>query len=386
MQQSPYNKVTFLLRPALRSGVCFFFLLAFVATAFQSSALAQDLPPQPAPVVNPRSSYNEFMNYVNRQRRVNPKKTIAEMREYLAEQPMSSSQAANLYSMISAIYANDLKDNAGALAALDEGLRKLNNLPERYTLVVEKVRVQAASGKAIDAEKVLQENWPGIVNQGLAPRVLPTYVSLLTRNNKAPLALQITRQVALENVERTRELPTLVSSLTDQLLAVGQTDEALSWGKLNFLLCTYNDRSLQNAAQLLSRVWTAKNTNTNAATEFLAALQNPAKPNPLREVKLPALDVEALRRRASQTKLPDERVSLLILAGDWQAAILAARRLMLDRPTSNQGILQVCRVFKAHDLQIQRANAFLEYYRSGEGANPIAEFLSEIELSEIEKT
>jgi hypothetical protein len=54
-----------------------------------------------------------------------------------------------------------------------------------------------------------------------------------------------------------------------------------------------------------------------------------------------------------------------------------ARALMLDQPQSNAGMLEVCRVFKAHDLNFQRANAFLEFCKTGQGEDPTVAFLKE---------
>ena len=372
------NKVILFSRLCLLTGVSLFFLFPITVSAAEAP-VKQPAATRTISEVLLRSSYGEFVAHVNRQRRINPAKTVTEMREYLAEAAITSAQTANLYTLISAIYANDLKDNAAALTALDEGLSKLENDSERYTLVVEKVRVLIGQGKSIEADKLLQEHWAGIARQGLAPRVLPTYVSILTRNNKAPLALQITRQTTADYIESARERPTLIASFTEQLLATGQVEEALGWNKLNFMLCAYNEKAIQNMNQLLARVWRSKNPNDTKINELLTALQDPAKPNPLREVKLPALDVAALRQREQETRSIDDRISLLILIGDWQGAILAARRLMLDRPQSNQGVLQVCRVLKAHDLHVKRANAFIEYYASSRGTNPIVGFLSEVE-------
>lgn len=379
MQQNLAPPFALLPRACLFFGAASFFLPAFLAHSAE--------PPAPvAPVAQPaisaallRSTYGEFVSHVNRQRRANPAKTVLEMRAYLAEAAMTSTQISNFYNLLSSVYENDLKDNATALMVLDEGLQALRNDPERYTVLIEKVRVLIILGRHAEAEKLLQEQWPGIVERGLAPRVLPTFISILTRNNKAPLALQIARQTTAGNLETMRDGPALITALIEQLLAAGQTDEALRWGKLNFMLCVYNDRSVQIATRLLSRVWTAKGAAGNQTSEFVAALQDPAKPNPLHAVKIPDLDAAALRGRVLLTRRPEERVSLLIAAGDWKSAMLTARRLMLERPNSNQGVLQVCRVFKAHDLHIKRANAFVEYYRSNRGANPIIEFLSEIE-------
>ncbi len=57
--------------------------------------------------------------------------------------------------------------------------------------------------------------------------------------------------------------------------------------------------------------------------------------------------------------------------------MLEARRLMIDQPRTNAGLLEVCRVFKFHDLNLKRANTFLEYVKSGQGANPVTDFLQE---------
>jgi hypothetical protein len=121
--------------------------------------------------------------------------------------------------------------------------------------------------------------------------------------------------------------------------------------------------------------------NTAKSGQFLKAMQDSAAPNPLREIPLPPFD--EVKMRAELKSLPDSashsRITLLLLLKENGAAMLEARRLLLDDPSggANAAALEMARVFKATDLNLVRANAFLKYFQSNEGDNPLDELFKQ---------
>ena len=161
-----------------------------------------------------------------------------------------------------------------------------------------------------------------------------------------------------------------------------RSDEALQWAKLRFVTCSFDTASIERTTRNLARVWTARDLNSVTTNAFAEALKDPAKPNPLADVKLPAVDADALKTKLADlpvggaAKLHD-RVSVMLLAGMLREAMGEARRQLIDDPDSPAGVQEICRVFKAADLSVRRANAFIEYVKSGAGENPLTAFMKE---------
>ena len=82
-------------------------------------------------------------------------------------------------------------------------------------------------------------------------------------------------------------------------------------------------------------------------------------------------------RAIDQTRIT-HLISVLIVQGDLHEAMTQAKRLLIDNPTAPEGAQQICRVFKAADLNTIRANAFIAYL-GGEGTNPMTAFFKEHE-------
>ena len=57
------------------------------------------------------------------------------------------------------------------------------------------------------------------------------------------------------------------------------------------------------------------------------------------------------------------------------AAMREAQKWLNTKGSEKTGALEAVRVFKAHDLNLLRATAFLKWLKDKDGANPIDEFL-----------
>lgn len=97
--------------------------------------------------------------------------------------------------------------------------------------------------------------------------------------------------------------------------------------------------------------------------------------NPLRDV--PRLDLgpaEPLLQTAG--KQPAALLNVFLYTGQIDRALGQAKVLL--RESSNKpsryiaaALRQFARCFRAHDLSLQRANAFLQYHATGQGDNPL---------------
>ncbi len=328
--------------------------------------------------------YATFLQRFNPLRTQNPALAVEVARQYLRENTLPPGQCCMLYQTISALQSRNLHDTPAALVSLDEGIQKLAEQEERFPLILFKAKLLLAAGRNEEAAKMLKEQWPVICRARQELTMLSTYAQALGASGQQDQALTLTRQVMTDWLEWMDYQNDLFGVLTDQLVEAEKLEEAESWAKLDFVLCAYGETPLRAAMQSLVKVWTAKYNSPAKVAELSLALaassSSPPAPgsvNPLLSVPLPSLPEEALRTRLTGKLPPSQRVVLLLALNNSQQAMLEARRLMLDQPASTDGVLNVCRVFKACDMNVLRANSFLAYYKSGQGENPIINFLKE---------
>ena len=141
----------------------------------------------------------------------------------------------------------------------------------------------------------------------------------------------------------------------------------------------YNADAIDRASRMLVKVWTQIEPDKKGVTAFSAAQKDASKPNPLQEVKLPEVDAAALQGRlaslpAGSDGAPD-RVIFLISGNRLADAMREAQTLLKNPNTAEKGALEAARVFKAADLNLLGANAFLKYLQKPTGDDPIAAFL-----------
>jgi hypothetical protein len=328
-------------------------------------------------------SFGAFQKKFARVRMKDAAQAVADARRLLQEHTgdLTPSQTRLVYQEMALAYAKNLKDHTTALTTLEEGLQKLATSPEQFDLLDTKATLLLAAGKPEEARDVLDAAWPQAVAARSTTVLIGSYVAALNRCDQGERALEALQQVATARLDLFYDdfPPPHMKLLLDQLMTHDQAAQAESWAKLSFLLCAYNARSLATVTGWLSSAWMAKYGSPAKVAELTAALRNPDAPSPLREIPLPALDAASLGTRADKTTSVPRRVVLLLALGRDHDAMAAARGLMLDKPLSEEGILEVCRVFKAHDLNFKRANAFLEFCKTGQGENPVTAFLKETE-------
>ena len=174
------------------------------------------------------------------------------------------------------------------------------------------------------------------------------------------------------------------SNLIAELVAQDKPQEALSWAKLAFQLCRFDEGSIRDATKDVDRCLSAGELSLAKVNQFAAAQTDPAAPNPLDKVSLPQFDKTAIRARLADPgdKSPFEaRLIGWLAIGDYRNAMLIAKSQLVGDVTNQDNALQVARVFKAKDGDIVRANQFLAYYQNGQGENPIPAFLKETETA-----
>jgi tetratricopeptide (TPR) repeat protein len=315
-----------------------------------------------------------------------PEAAIAELQQFAAAHPQLNPERMSLLDIaISGIYFDDLKAPEKAIAAIDTGLARSDQPYSYLPLTSYKINYLARSDRHAEAIALFQKELPKLIAEPTSDfaylrGALNSYELSARKAGKQDEFIATLRRILTQQ-------PQLVAyrvpgaRVVDQLVnSPGKEAEALSWAKLYWMTCDFDETSINDATALLQKAWVAKDTNTAKSMAFLKALQDSAAPNPLKDVPLPPLDEGKLRE--SLKTLPanslHSRITLLLLLGEDGNAMLEARRLLLDDPAKGTvAAREMARVFKASDLSLVRANAFLQYFQTSQGANPLDEFFKE---------
>ncbi len=320
-----------------------------------------------------------------------PKAAVAECQKFLKERPEADPWLdVCVGQWQTQILVDNLKDTKTATEMCDALIRKYGEQPCVISAVREKARILLVEKRAADAETLLDKF------RELVPQTHKDYANAyvfqrcaiadqLRQPDKVIAALQSGILEIPVFLDEGKQSPVgwMYDRLIKALIAQERMDEALQWAKLRFAACTFDTAAIERGTRSLIGAWTAKDLSQRQAQAFADAQKDPAKPNPLAEVKLPALSEEARKSLEVRTfgekgaELTHAQVGVQILTGELRAAMADARQLMIDSPETPVGTQEACRILKAADCSVRRANALIEFVKSGAGENPIAAFLKE---------
>lgn len=317
--------------------------------------------------------------------------------------------AADLFTLLGDIYVADVKEPQKAVALFERALpifqKPEYKVPAYHwmTMIAAKANALAALKKGAEAEALIKENWPLLLqsnasdnayNQRAARDTLRAYSAALEAQGKGEQFTGILSQFLryspqFLNLQSGDAGSWLLSELTARLQKEGKTAEALGWGKLVYQLAPFDKKEIERSTQTLNKLWAAQD-DFAAVGLFTKAQSDAAVKNPLISLKTPPLTDEAkaiLQKQVAElegrnvVELNPARSRDIVKAyvtlgtpDDLKNAMKTAVKLLKERPDLQDGSLLVCRVFKAADCNLIRANAFLAYM-NGEGQNPVTEFL-----------
>jgi len=162
------------------------------------------------------------------------------------------------------------------------------------------------------------------------------------------------------------------------LQAAKRHDEAQCAAKAFYACCKFAQADIKNAADLVVRSLTSAG-EVFKANGFVAAQDDPDRDNPLKDVPWPQIDSDEKWQALMQKCKGDAHLQIVALLhfGDYEQALeLAVVRLGEARGNDaiTASVNDIARCFKAKDLNLTRANQFIEYAKTGEGDNPLREF------------
>ena len=173
----------------------------------------------------------------------------------------------------------------------------------------------------------------------------------------------------------------ILQALHDCVSVRNTTGELVQCAKLYYVLCHFTEPEVNHAVKLASKALTLHG-GPGEALQFLRAQEEAGAPNPLSRLPLFAVaDVTTMATAAQEN--PEAKLNVLLFSGRFDEALDMAMEQMRRAAARDPGLMatalrNVARCMKAHDLNVIRANQFLEFHRTGIGENPIYEFQEQI--------
>ena len=353
---------------------------AAIADAFQENGTAV-----PAKAAGPnvdeqdRKALEALKKEVADLAKTDPKAAATKVNQFLADRPALMPQTAiDAIATMAWIEYDGLKDPDKAMQMDEWGLKKYAEYSGCARLYGEEARVLAAEKRVPDAEALLKLHLTQIMQGRDTMGTMEIYAGLLEQDGNTDGLLttlsqfMVAQPFFLNPDDKWWDLGYV--RITNTLLKAKRPAEALSWAKLAFMECGYDARRVQRASRLLGSVWRADETAKAGMDGFLAAQKDPTLANPLALVPLPQVDPALMKDATGRIRGNTGLVSLFILSGSPKDAMWAVRGLN-DSPAVLA--TEACRVFKATDLNLKRANEFLQATQPGQGEAMIDKFLAE---------
>ena len=314
------------------------------------------------------------------------REAITACEAFMRAHPDATAGCQQLANLVDRILLRDLKERDQTVPICEAAVKEFENVPY-YWAVCAKYVIQAKmwrageQGEAADLANQVVEKLGDNLPQGyVASALLMFHVYALRNAGRFDEALEAAKKDAklrpllLSNDEFFQALYGAVSGAK-------KPDQLLSVAKLAFVLSDFQEGSLTRATELVTKALTATQ-GPGVAIQFAKSQEDATAPNPLKDVPLLDLgDGKAIVAAAAETDT-DGRFNALLYAGTLAEALeLAKEQLRTSAGVDWRmatALRNLARCFKAHDLNLLRANQFLEFHRTGAGVNPLPELEAEL--------
>ncbi|NCO93360.1 MAG: hypothetical protein GW880_18775 [Armatimonadetes bacterium] len=310
---------------------------------------------------------------------------VATAEGFLKQYPDSGMSARGMAVLVEGVLARNLTDPAKRHAVYQRAYSEFEAATDYYCLgAVGLIReyVWGQGGVARDAKKAAD----------LAQEVLDKLGDRLPRDYYLGYNLYMQRLIALRYAEggeaalafakeAALACPSMLSNkdflraICDAAKTAKDAKLTVSAAKLFYVLCDFKEDDLAKATESVAAALTASQ-GPGAALQFAKSQEDPDTASPLKDVPLLELsDPEKLLAAAGEGNR-NARVNVFLATGQTAEALAEATEQMRQSAGAAPQYLadalrNLARCFKAHDLNLLRANRFLEYHRTGEGENPL---------------
>ncbi len=315
-----------------------------------------------------------------------PQNALTQLRAFIQANPqIKPKELISVYEDAATRLVGNSPDSLDvAITLLSEGRARVATEPDWPRITVLQAQLLLDGARAAQAETTIQAVWPQALQSKASNKwlrkLMPTYVAVLTAQGKGAEAEKALMETLAVSPDLLYSMGSYIG-LKMMNLKEMQGDRAgqLSWAALNFRLWPLDADRLALGTRKLMQSWAQNDAKPNVARDFSAAQSDANALNPLLEVELPVwpAPVQKALAIAAQQGGANRRIGSLMALERYQEAMLLAREQLVKSPTSVPALKQVAMVFKAADGDVARSNAFITYYNSGQGENPMTAFLAE---------
>ena len=284
-----------------------------------------------------------------------------------------------LANLVDRILLRDLKERDQTVSICEAAVKEFPNVPYYWAIcasyvIQAKMWVEGERDQAADlANEVVAKLGDQLPQGYVASKLLMFHVYALRNAGRFDEALEAAkkdvklRPLLLSNDE-------FFQALYGAISGAKKPDQLLSVAKLAFVLCDFQEGNITRATELVTKALTATQ-GPGVAIQFARSQEDATAPNPLKHVPLLDLgDGKAIVAAAAENDT-DGRFNALLYAGTLAEAVeLAKEQLRISAGVDWRmatALRNLARCFKAHDLNLIRANQFLEFHRTGAGVNPL---------------
>lgn len=309
---------------------------------------------------------------------------VAVCERFFREHPDCGPAGRTLVYFVDGILWRDLeKDPETRKGIFTRGYQEFPNVPDYFALCA---RYLVQSYLWVDAPKAVEIAKEALAKLGdrlpddyVGDSVLMFHMYALRNSSKFPEAVAAAREYAARS-PRLLSHPDFQAAFFEAVRGGGKQEEIVSAAKTFYVLCDFTEEAINKATTFVSQALTAAE-GPGVAIQFAKSQEDPKVKNPLKDV--PVLSVgkaEEMLQAAGND--PEAKLNVLLCLGRIAEALTLAKdqmRKATDAGTLSTAMKNLARCFKAKDLNLIRANRFLEFHRTGEGDNPLKELEAELE-------
>lgn len=310
---------------------------------------------------------------------------------FFRQHPDCGAIGRSLTYFIDGVFWRDVKDPQQIQKIVLRGYQEFANVPDYFTLCARYLSqsylwVDAPKALAV-AKEALEKLGDKLPSDYMGSNLLLFHVYSLRNANQFKEAIAAAREYAQRSPFLLSH-PDFLTPLFDSVKAGGKPEEIVGVAKLVYVLCDFTQEAISKATSLCSQALTATE-GPGVAIQFAKSQEDPKVTNPIKDAPLfnlgegekPAGSV-AERMLTAAGKDPDMRLNALLYLGRIREALEFSKgqmRASQDPASLAVALKNLARCFKAKDLNLIRANRFLEFHRTGEGENPLKELEAELE-------
>ena len=327
--------------------------------------------------------YNKLIQGNSEGEKTNPERALAAYRSFLeTHQDLHAQLGVQLVDRMADVLYARLKQTEKALQICDWAIDTYKGQRQVVGAITAKARILNGEKRPTEAQTLLEKDWESVMASDMyqVGPAIQQYAAALDAQGKRKEATTAVLKALCSNSDlfhyyyQGTPPAWMYDRVTRDLAARNRIDEALGWAKVCFITAGTSPYDQKAAMELLGRLWRLKDLSDRSIKAFEEALHDPAKPNPLADVKLPEMDVDALTAHAARPVVTVSDVlgivGALIFTGRMREALVTAREWHDKFPGDARA--EICkRVLKAVYLNLNAAEQFDAFRRNGQGPDPL---------------